>query len=134
MSRPRRISKFIYWSKLHLYSALGIVAFINSVDDYPELFSGSGEMPVPYTITLREDAKPYAVSAPRRVPLPLMDKVKEELIRLESFDVIKCVTEPSDWCAPIVVVPKKDSEGSQKVRLCVDYTELNKAVRKFISA
>ena len=77
--------------------ALGIVAFISSVDDYPELFSGLGEMPVPYTITLREDAKPYAVSAPCRVPLPLMDKVKEELNRLESLEVIKRVTEPSDW-------------------------------------
>ena len=85
---------------------------------------------MPYTVMLWEDAKPYAVSAPRRIPLPLMDKVKEELDRLESLDVIKCVTEPSDWCATIVVVPKKDSEGSQKVRICVDYTELNKAVKR----
>ena len=38
--------------------------------------------------------------------------------------VVPPVSEPIDWCAPIVVVPKTN----KKVRTCVDYTKLNKAI------
>lgn len=83
-------------------------------------------MPVPYKIELQSNAKPFAVQYLRRIPVPLMSKVKMELDRLESLDVIKRVTEPTEWCAPIVVVPKSNDQ----VRLCVDYTRLNEAVKR----
>ena len=35
---------------------------------------------------------------------------------LETQGVIEAVTEPTEWCTPIVVAPKKDSDD---VRLCV---------------
>ena len=41
-----------------------------------------------YKIRLRENAVPYAVSAQRRVPLPLQVKVKAELKHLEDWEVI----------------------------------------------
>ena len=49
-----------------------------------------------YKIRLRENAMLYAVSAPRRVPLPLQKKkkkkeVKMELKRLEDLDLIRLV-------------------------------------------
>lgn len=34
---------------------------------------------------------------------------------------------PMDWCSPIVVVPKKNSDN---VRLCCDYTKLNNSVKR----
>ena len=34
------------------------------------------------------------------------------------------VEQPTDWCAPMVVVPKKDD-----VRMCVDLTKSNESVR-----
>ena len=55
-----------------------------------------------------------------------MDKVKVELNRLEELGVIQPFTEPTNWCALIVVVPKANSE---KVRICVDFTKLNLAVK-----
>ena len=58
--------------------------------------------------------------------MPLLPKVKKELDRLETLGVIKRVTEPTEWCAPIVVVPKQND----KVRICVDYTHLNQAVKR----
>ena len=53
-----------------------------------------------------------------------MDKVKEELERLEKLVVIVKVDEPAEWCAGIVVV----SKGNAKIRICVDLTKLNESV------
>ena len=94
---------------------------INYREVYPKLYSGLGRMKESYKIRLRENAIPYAVSAPRRVPLPLQTKVKMELERLQDLDVIRPVTTPTDWCAPIVVVP---NEKKDAIRLCVDLTKL----------
>ena len=43
-----------------------------------------------------------------------------------QLDVIEPVDEPTEWFSPIVVVPK--ANGS--VRVCVDLTKLNQAVRR----
>ena len=51
---------------------------------------------------------PFALTVPRRVPVPLMPKVKLEL-------------GSSDWCAGMV-------EQNGKVRICVDLTKLNESV------
>ena len=95
-------------------------------EQYPSLFTGLGELKGDYTIRLREGAKPFTLSAPRRVAVPLMNKVKEELNSMEELGVIKRVTEPTDWCAGIVVVPKADG----RVRICVDLTKLNENVMR----
>ena len=49
---------------------------INYREVYTKLYSGLGRMMESYKIRLRENAMPYAVSAPRRVPLPLQTKAK----------------------------------------------------------
>ncbi|XP_014676649.1 PREDICTED: uncharacterized protein K02A2.6-like [Priapulus caudatus] len=106
---------------------LGIVSVVGSVEKkFPSLFTGLGKLETPYEIKLREDVRPYAISAPRRIPLPLLPRVKEELSRLQAIGVISSVEEPTDWCAPIVVVPKPSGD----VRLCVDLTKLNVAVQR----
>ena len=43
---------------------------------------------------------------------------------MERSGVISKVTEPTDWCAGMVPVPKKNG----KVRICVNFTALNKNV------
>ncbi|XP_048236436.1 uncharacterized protein LOC125371759 [Haliotis rufescens] len=112
--------------------ALNLVSRIDSVvgdkwkDMFPKLFTGLGKMEGEYTIKLKEDAKPFSISTPRRVPLPLMKKVKQELQSMESSGVISKVDCPTDWCAGMVVVPK----SSEKVRICVDLTKLNESVRR----
>ena len=106
--------------------ALGIVALINDVKSYTRLFKGLGKIPLQYKIDLEPGAQPYAVQYPRRVPVPLMPEVKRELDRLESLNVIKKITVPTDWCAPMVVIPKPNDQ----VRIYVDFTRLNVAVKR----
>lgn len=49
------------------------------VQKFPHLFQGLGCMEGTYNITLKEGAKPFALTTPRRVALPLLPKVKKEL-------------------------------------------------------
>ena len=67
---------------------------------------------------MQPDARPFAMSTARNVPLSLdlRPKVKEELSRMEDMGVISRVDQPTEWCAGMVVEPKK----SGAVRICVD--------------
>ena len=75
---------------------------------YPNLFNGLGELEGEFSIKLKPGSTPYAITTPRRVALPLMPKVKEELQRMETLGVISKVHIPTDCCAGMVVVPKPD--------------------------
>ena len=97
---------------------------LKPVQEFPKLFQGLGKLRGEYTIKLRDGAKPFALSTPRRVPIPLKKSVKAELERMEKLGVISRVSEPTDWCAGMVVVPKPNGQ----VRICVDLTHLNDSV------
>ena len=116
---------------------LSIVARINKCDGkssvssgalwkekFPKLFTGLGKMSTTYSIKLRENAQPFSVSTPRRVPFQLMDPVKQELQKMEKLGIIEKITKPTPWCAPLVVVPK----ANNSVRLVGDFVELNKDI------
>ena len=64
---------------------------------------------------LKGNVQPYSVSTARRVPIPLMPKVKDELERMER---------EGEWCAPMVPVIKK----LRDVRICVDLKHLNESI------
>ena len=104
----------------------GLVKGIENVRDLA--FGKVGE-PVkcePIKITLREDAEPYSISAPRRIPIPLLPKVEQELKRMEACGVIEKITEPTDWCSPMVPVLKPSGD----IRICVDLKKLNSSVKR----
>ena len=79
------------------------------INEFPTVFDGQvrvmkGEL---FKINLRDDAKPFCISAPRSIPYAYRDKVKKELDSLKSQGIIEPVTCPTEWCAPIVISPKK---------------------------
>ena len=49
---------------------------------HPQICTGLGQMKDLYTIILKEDAKPFAISVPRKIPLALCQKTKDELDRM----------------------------------------------------
>ena len=77
-----------------------------------------------YTIQLRSDKIRHAIFTPRHVPLPLYQQITDELNRMEADGVISKVSQPTPWCAGMVVVPKKNG----RVRICVDLKPLNQSI------
>ena len=99
------------------------------VAEFPDVFSDQvtsmeGEE---FHISLSANAKPFCVNTPHAVPFAYRDKLKAEL-DLQTQGIIAPGNRTHgmvEWCAPIVVAPKKDS---QEIRLCVDLSHLNKYV------
>ena len=91
---------------------------------FPSVFSGLGNLGEEYEIQLKNDANPFSLHAPRNVPLPLKEKVQQELDRMESLGVISKVDKATLWCAGMVVIPKKTGT----IRICVDLKPLNESV------
>ena len=56
------------------------------------------------------EVKPFSLYTSRNVPLPLRGKVKDELDKMESMGVISKIEEATEWCAGMVVVPKREGK------------------------
>ena len=92
---------------------------------FPTVFDGIGQLSETYTIELKEDATPVK-HPPRRVPESLKPEIKKELDRLLSEDIIKPVTDATDWVNSLVFVTKDSGE----LRLCLDPKDLNKCIKR----
>ncbi|UYV70730.1 K02A2.6-like [Cordylochernes scorpioides] len=97
---------------------------VNPERKFPKLFEGLGLLEQPYHIKLKEGAKPFSIPVPRRVPLPLMPKLKEQLDAMVAQEVIEPVDESTEWCASIILAGKPNG----KIRICVDLSRLNLSV------
>ena len=97
--------------------------------EYPRMFNSMGQIkgePIDIKLDM-QGQEPYHLSCARRVAIPHLKWLEEELNQMESLGLIKKVTEPTDWCHPIVLAEKP---GSNKLRLCLDLTKLNKCVKR----
>ena len=90
--------------------------------EYSDVFEGLGCMDGPYHMELDETVKPV-VHPPRKVPVALRDRLKEELDKLVREKVITPVTEPTNWVSSLVLVNKPE-----KLRICIDPQDLNRAL------
>ena len=66
---------------------------------FPNLFTGLRKLEGEYTIRLHNGAQPFALNTPRRVPVLLMQAVKDELDHMQRLGVIEPVETPTEWCA-----------------------------------
>ena len=96
------------------------------MQEFPSVFDDQirvmeGEM---FHITL---VTPFCVKALWSVQFAYRDKLKEELKLLQEQGIIAPVTEATEWCAPIVVTPKK---GTDRIRMCMDLSRLSRYVKR----
>ena len=75
--------------------------------DYIDVFEGLGCMDGLYHMEVDENVKPV-IHPPRKVPVALRDRLKEELDKLVKEEVITPVTEPTNWVSSLVLVNKPD--------------------------
>ena len=81
----------------------------------------------PFKINLKPNATPYAQLKARKIPIPYLEQLKKKLQEMEQLGVISPHEEPSPWCHPIVIAPTK---GTDELRICIDFTRLNKFIQR----
>ena len=96
------------------------------MDEFPRVFDGQCR-PMkgpPCHFELKEGATPVTMRGSRPVAVPLMPKLKEELVLLLEQGIIRRVDEPTAWIHPIVI----ETKPSGGLRLCVDFRALNQHI------
>ena len=88
---------------------------------------GLGCLPGSYEIAIDHLVSPVKY-APRKVPVAIKTRVKEELDRLVNLEVITPVKEPTEWICNMICVKKPN-----KLRICLDPKDLNKAIKDQIT-
>ena len=96
------------------------------LNQHPDLQNASGVMPGTYSIKIDPTAAPV-VHGPRRQPAALLPKIVSKLKEMEKEGHLAKVTQPTDWVNSMVVSSRGD-----KIRICLDPGDLNKAVKRNI--
>ncbi|KAL9953715.1 hypothetical protein ACROYT_G041171 [Oculina patagonica] len=79
------------------------------LQEYSDLFQGLGCLPGEHAIKINPAVTPV-VHPPRKVPVALKGKIKEELDRMEEAGVIVRQTEPTEWAIKREHYPMKTIE------------------------
>ena len=95
---------------------------------FPDVFEGIGKFPdEPYKIQLDPKISPKQTPC-RPVLIHLKDAVKAKIDKMLKAGVLKPVQEATPWINSFVLVQGTDQHGQPKLRICLDPTNLNKAI------
>ena len=95
---------------------------------YPDVFEGIGKFPGPdYHIQLDSSVPPKQIPC-RPVPIHLKSQFQQEINKMLQAGVLVLVHEVTPWINSFVLVESKDKLGNLKLRICLDPTNLNKAI------
>ena len=98
------------------------------VMEFMDVFSGLGKLPAEHDIRLLTGVNRVdpVVCAAGRLPFRLEDRVFKKLDDMVADGIITPVQEPTEWVSRMMVVGKPDGD----VRICLDPSELNKAIQR----
>ena len=98
-------------------------------EQYPELFQGIGQFPgEPYHIHTNPSITPKQTPC-RPIPVHLKQTFRQEIEKILTTGVINPVHEATPWINSFVLVESKDkSTEKPKLCICLDPTNLNKAI------
>ena len=95
---------------------------------YSDVFEGVGKFPgEPYKIHLDPKIPPKQTPC-WPVPVHLKHAFKAEIERMLKAGVLKPVQEVTPWIYSFILVEGTDQHGQHKLRICLDPTNLNKAI------
>ena len=107
-----------------------ITSKVQIIRQYPDVFDGIVKFPgPPYTIHLDLSIQPKQTPF-RPVPIHLKEAFKKEIDKVLQAGVLKPVTEATPWINSFILVESRDKSGNHKLRICLDPTNLNKAIIK----
>ena len=97
---------------------------------YPDVFEGIGRFPgSPYHIQT-DPSIILKQTTCRPVPVHLKEAFKKEVDKMLKEGIIKPVYEATPWMNSFILIEGKDQLGNLKFCICLDPTNLNKAVVK----
>lgn len=88
-----------------------------------EIFEGIGKFPDSIKFKLKNNPNPVC-NPPRRVPIKIFDKLREQLNLMVKLELIETCSEPSEWQSNLVVVEKPDGT----LRICLDSKDIKRDV------
>ena len=98
------------------------------MQEYPEVFQGIGKFPGPdYHIQLDPIIPPKQTPC-RPIPIHLKVQFQQEITKMLQAGVLVPVHEATPWINSFVLVESKDKLGNLKLCICLDPTNLNKAI------
>ena len=97
---------------------------------YPDIFEAIGKFPgPPYHIQV--DPSITCKQTPcRPIPIHLKEAFQKEIKKMLQSGILVPVTEAMAWINSFVLVKSKDRQGQLKLRICLDATNLNKAMTR----
>ena len=97
---------------------------------YPDVFEGIGKfLGPPYHIKVNPTVTPKQTPC-RPIPIHLKDAFPKEINQMLQAGVLLPVNEATPWINSFVLIEKRDNHGQVKLRICLDPTNLNKAVMR----
>ena len=100
------------------------------VQEYPDVFEGIGKFPgPPYHIQIDPKVMPKQTPC-RTIPIHLKDVFQKQINKMLQAGVLLPVNEATLWINSFVLVEKRDNHRQVKLRICLDPTNLNKAVMR----
>ena len=100
------------------------------LQEYPDVFEGIEKfLGPPYHIQVDPTVKPKQTPC-RPIPIHLKDAFQKEINQMLLASVILPVNEATPWINSFVLIEKRDNHGQLKLRICLDPTNLNKAVMR----
>ena len=95
---------------------------------FPAVFEGIGKFPGdPYKIQLDPKVPPKQTPC-RPVLIHLKEAFKAEIDKMLKAGVLKSIQEATPWINSFVLVEGNDQQGKPKLRICLDPTNLSKAI------
>ena len=100
------------------------------LQEYPDVFEGIGKFPgPPYHIHVDPGVTPKQTPC-RPIPINLKDAFQQEISKMLQAGILVPVTQATPWINSFVLAKSTDSQGQAKLQICLDPTNLNKAMTR----